>query len=179
MSKEQADIERSIERLHLTRVQQLLREREKLENEIREQARREVPPVYILELIKFQRIPDLFENEESTLMHLKLTEAQFYRVLQLMKLVDDPTYVKALSELDEVSEIAKVFIEKEMSYYKRVQEYSCGLIRTALEKTNGNRSHAARLLQMNRTTLVEMIKKYGIEAPAEPLTVINDAANEA
>ncbi|HEX4447440.1 MAG TPA: helix-turn-helix domain-containing protein, partial [Polyangiaceae bacterium] len=40
-----------------------------------------------------------------------------------------------------------------------VQEYETTLIRKALEKTGRNKNRAARLLGINRTTLVEMIKR--------------------
>jgi len=38
------------------------------------------------------------------------------------------------------------------------------LIVEALEKTNGNKNQAARLLGLNRTTLIEKIKKKGLES---------------
>jgi len=38
------------------------------------------------------------------------------------------------------------------------------LIKLALDRTNGNKNQAARLLHLNRTTLVEKIKKRGLEA---------------
>lgn len=167
MSKEEEEIERAIERLHLTKAEQLLRQRDALEEEIRERARKEISPVYILELIRFQRIPDLLEFEESTLMHLKLNEGQFFRVLQLMKLIDDPEYIRSLSKLPEVSESAKFFIEKQLSYNQLITNYSIRLIEEALKKTGGNKAAAARLLHLNRTTLHEIIKKYGIETPPE------------
>jgi DNA-binding NtrC family response regulator len=42
------------------------------------------------------------------------------------------------------------------------------LIRQALEQTHWNKNRASQLLGMNRTTLVEKIKKHGLEAPAQP-----------
>jgi DNA-binding NtrC family response regulator len=44
------------------------------------------------------------------------------------------------------------------------------LIAQALERTGGNKNRAAQLLGLNRTTLIEKIKKKGLEppAPAEP-----------
>ena len=36
-------------------------------------------------------------------------------------------------------------------------------IREALERTGWNKNQAAQLLHMNRTTLLEKIKKYGVE----------------
>jgi sigma-54 specific flagellar transcriptional regulator A len=43
-----------------------------------------------------------------------------------------------------------------------VEEYENHLIRQALERTGWNKNHAARLLRLNRTTLVEMVKRKGL-----------------
>jgi sigma-54 specific flagellar transcriptional regulator A len=43
-----------------------------------------------------------------------------------------------------------------------VEQYENTLIRQALERTGGNKNRAAQLLNMNRTTLVEMIKRKKI-----------------
>jgi DNA-binding NtrC family response regulator len=40
-----------------------------------------------------------------------------------------------------------------------VEEFESHLIRQALEKTGGNKNKAAQLLRLNRTTLVEMVKR--------------------
>lgn len=46
-----------------------------------------------------------------------------------------------------------------------VEHYETNLILQALERTGWNRSRAAELLQMNRTTLVEKLRKKGLTAP--------------
>jgi DNA-binding NtrC family response regulator len=43
-----------------------------------------------------------------------------------------------------------------------VEQYENNLIRQALERTGGNKNRAAQLLNLNRTTLVEMIKRKRI-----------------
>jgi sigma-54 specific flagellar transcriptional regulator A len=43
-----------------------------------------------------------------------------------------------------------------------VEEYENGLIRDALERTGWNKNRAAQLLGLNRTTLVEMVKRKGL-----------------
>ena len=43
-----------------------------------------------------------------------------------------------------------------------VESYENALIRQALERTGGNKNQAARLLGINRTTLVEMLKRKRI-----------------
>lgn len=45
-----------------------------------------------------------------------------------------------------------------------LESYENELIRQALERTSGNRNQAARLLGINRTTLVEMLKRKRIRA---------------
>ena len=47
-----------------------------------------------------------------------------------------------------------------------VDHYETNLILQALERTGWNRSQAATLLHMNRTTLVEKLKKKGLSAPS-------------
>jgi two-component system response regulator AtoC len=37
------------------------------------------------------------------------------------------------------------------------------MIRKALEKTSGNRTHAARLLEISHRSLLYKIKEYGLE----------------
>jgi DNA-binding NtrC family response regulator len=48
-----------------------------------------------------------------------------------------------------------------------VAEYENKLISLALSQTDGNKKAAAKLLGLNRTTLVEKIKKKGLEAKVE------------
>lgn len=47
-----------------------------------------------------------------------------------------------------------------------ISDYENQLILSALSKTNGNKKAAAKLLHLNRTTLVEKIKKKGLETEA-------------
>jgi DNA-binding NtrC family response regulator len=49
--------------------------------------------------------------------------------------------------------------DKGMSFKRAVADFESKLIMKALEKTGGNKNKAATLLQLNRTTLVEKIKK--------------------
>ena len=55
--------------------------------------------------------------------------------------------------------------EEGISLSQAVNEYERQLIISALEKTGWVKNRAAKLLKMNRTTLVEKIKKQGIERP--------------
>jgi DNA-binding NtrC family response regulator len=47
-----------------------------------------------------------------------------------------------------------------------VEQYESNLIRQALERTHGNKNRAAQLLGLNRTTLVEMVKRKRLAACA-------------
>ena len=51
-----------------------------------------------------------------------------------------------------------------------VTEFEKALILQSLEKTQWVKNKAARLLNLNRTTLVEKIKRYQLETPENPLT---------
>lgn len=52
-----------------------------------------------------------------------------------------------------------------MDFNTAVDQYENSLILKALEKTGWNRNQAAALLRLNRTTLVEKIKKKGLRPP--------------
>jgi transcriptional regulator with GAF, ATPase, and Fis domain len=57
-----------------------------------------------------------------------------------------------------------------------VDDYENKLISTALLQTGGNKKAAAKLLGLNRTTLVEKIKKKGLESRIEMTIVSDDVA---
>jgi DNA-binding NtrC family response regulator len=52
-----------------------------------------------------------------------------------------------------------------LSFNKVVGELESDLILQALEQTHWNKNQAARLLGLNRTTLLEKIKKKRLEDP--------------
>ncbi|MFN8846428.1 MAG: sigma-54-dependent transcriptional regulator [Bdellovibrionales bacterium] len=56
--------------------------------------------------------------------------------------------------------------EDGLDFNSAVDAYENNLILRALEKTGWNRNQAAALLRLNRTTLVEKIKKKGLRPPA-------------
>lgn len=67
-----------------------------------------------------------------------------------------------------VSEIGSLEIpDSGMDFNSAVDNYENTLILKALEKTGWNRNQAAALLRLNRTTLVEKIKKKGLTPPNE------------
>jgi DNA-binding NtrC family response regulator len=59
-------------------------------------------------------------------------------------------------------EAALSAIDKSFSFKKAVEDYESELIVKALEQTSWNKNKAAELLGLNRTTLVEKIKKMQI-----------------
>ena len=72
-----------------------------------------------------------------------------------------------ITKTDRQSEI-RAFIEipeTGMDFNSAVNNYENALILQALEKTGWNRNQAALLLRLNRTTLVEKIKKKGLRPP--------------
>jgi len=54
-------------------------------------------------------------------------------------------------------------IEEELDFQEAVKHYERKIILEALEKSNWIKSKAAKLLNINRTTLVAKIKKQNIE----------------
>jgi DNA-binding NtrC family response regulator len=51
-----------------------------------------------------------------------------------------------------------------IDFYREVERYEIALIRGALERCNGNQTHAATLLQMKSTTLNAKMKHYGLHS---------------
>lgn len=58
-----------------------------------------------------------------------------------------------------------------VDFNQMVEEFENSLILQALQRTQGNKKAAARLLNLNRTTLVEKIKKKGLEQEDEESAV--------
>ncbi|MBX3204498.1 MAG: sigma-54-dependent Fis family transcriptional regulator [Labilithrix sp.] len=56
----------------------------------------------------------------------------------------------------------RVLPEIGVELFNAVESYQKNLIRQALERTDGNKNRAAQLLGVNRTTLVEMIRRRGL-----------------
>jgi len=54
-----------------------------------------------------------------------------------------------------------------LSFRDVVDAFETDLILQALEKTHWNKNRAAQLLDLNRTTLIEKIKKKGLSVPSD------------
>ena len=63
----------------------------------------------------------------------------------------------------EILETSTEMPERGLDFNDLVNQYESKLILMALNKTNWNKKAAAKLLKLNRTTLVEKIKKKGLE----------------
>lgn len=58
-----------------------------------------------------------------------------------------------------------------MDLKEHLSSLECELIRQALDECNGVVAHAAKLLKMRRTTLVEKLRKYGLQRSEETSTI--------
>lgn len=87
-----------------------------------------------------------------------------------LEVIDLPLKYKAGKAI--APEIGAVDIpETGLDFNTAVDTYENALILRALEKTGWNRNQAAMLLKLNRTTLVEKIKKKGLRPPDGVLEV--------
>jgi DNA-binding protein Fis len=61
-----------------------------------------------------------------------------------------------------VEEWGVLDVKNGIDLYREVRQFEVRLIKRAVEEAEGNISRAARLLGLNKTTLHEKIKRYGI-----------------
>ncbi len=50
-------------------------------------------------------------------------------------------------------------------WHEAIRQFKRGLVEQALARANGNRTHAARALSLQRTYLLRLIHDLGVEAP--------------
>jgi transcriptional regulator with GAF, ATPase, and Fis domain len=67
-----------------------------------------------------------------------------------------------LLELQAVREIQTVNLAGGIDFYEEITRFEIDLIKSALRMTHGNQTRAARLLNLNPTTLNSKIKHYNI-----------------
>ncbi|MBF0241810.1 MAG: sigma-54-dependent Fis family transcriptional regulator [Desulfamplus sp.] len=84
----------------------------------------------------------------------------------VVMLDDLPDYISHQPSSVDTTSITSVF-QKGIGFNEAVDEYQKSLILYALEQTHWVKARAADLLKMNRTTLVEKIKKMNIEQDQE------------
>ena len=80
---------------------------------------------------------------------------------------DLPVKYRAMTSAMNLHEVSFDLPEDGMDFNTAVDQFENRLILRALEKTGWNRNQAAMLLRLNRTTLVEKIKKKGLRPPGE------------
>ncbi|MCC6933493.1 MAG: sigma-54-dependent Fis family transcriptional regulator [Deltaproteobacteria bacterium] len=81
---------------------------------------------------------------------------------------DLPTRIANYSSQVAFDPMMALLPESGVDFNALVDGFENSLIIQALERTNGNKKAAARLLNLNRTTLVEKIKKKGLEVRRDP-----------
>ena len=68
-----------------------------------------------------------------------------------------------IREIDRLRNTQLPDVERGINFYDEVERFEINLIRSALERTGGHQTRAARLLGVNVTTLNHKIKRYKIE----------------
>ncbi len=81
-----------------------------------------------------------------------------------------PEHMREAREECAVFETAEEIPSDGIDFNAMVDQFETKLISMALLRTNGNKKAAAQLLRLNRTTLVEKIKKKGLEKNIEVST---------
>ncbi|MEA1946549.1 MAG: sigma-54 dependent transcriptional regulator [Thermodesulfobacteriota bacterium] len=80
---------------------------------------------------------------------------------QVVSLDDLPEIIQEKSRFVQFSD--KVIMEQDLNFHEAVKDYEKKIILEALEKSKWIKSKAAKLLNINRTTLVAKIKKQNID----------------
>lgn len=95
-----------------------------------------------------------------------------------LSVADLPDYISGSNHDHQGFNAVQEFPEEGLDFNSLVNDFENRLICLALERTNGNKKAAAKLLRLNRTTLVEKIKKKGLESVECGLS-LSDAAMPA
>jgi len=74
------------------------------------------------------------------------------------------TVLQLLNEVESLAISRPVDIKRGACFSDEVRQFEVSLIRTALGRTSGSQTRAARLLGLKPTTLNAKIKRYGITA---------------
>jgi transcriptional regulator with GAF, ATPase, and Fis domain len=74
------------------------------------------------------------------------------------------TVLELLNEVESLAISRPVDIKRGARFSDEVRQFEVSLIRTALGRTSGSQTRAARLLGLKPTTLNAKIKRYGITA---------------
>lgn len=77
--------------------------------------------------------------------------------------------LQLLKEVDSLQRAQPPHPDRKLSLQDEVQQFEIDLIRTTLDRTNGNQTRAARLLGVKLTTLNTKIKRYKIPFGAQEI----------
>ena len=91
---------------------------------------------------------------------------------------DLPEYMAEKGGDTNLFESELVFPADGLDFNSLVDQFENRLINLALSRTHGNKKAAARLLNLNRTTLVEKIKKKGLESEIEVVVERDSSAED-
>ena len=83
---------------------------------------------------------------------------------ELIKVEDLPPYLKEKAD----THPGFFLPQDELSIKKVTKRIEMELIRRALEKTRGNRTQAAKLLEISHRALIYKIKEYGLDKSIPP-----------
>lgn len=96
---------------------------------------------------------------------------------ETIELADLPDYMHEAKPSCRIIEIGDEMPDEGMDFNQLVENLETKLISMALCKTGGNKKAAARLLRLNRTTLVEKIRKKGLDAKVEVIIESDSSSN--
>lgn len=85
-----------------------------------------------------------------------------------------PDYMHEADGQCKIFEVGDEMPDHGLDFNQLVENLETKLITMALHKTNGNKKAAAKLLQLNRTTLVEKIRKKGLDSKVEMIVESDD-----
>lgn len=85
--------------------------------------------------------------------------------------------VSLLNEVESLQRSQPPHPDRKLRLQDEVRQFEIDLIRTTLDRTNGNQTRAARLLGVKLTTLNTKIKRYNIPLPGTQSAVAPDSQN--
>jgi transcriptional regulator with GAF, ATPase, and Fis domain len=95
-----------------------------------------------------------------------------------LELNELPEYMHESQGGCSIFEVSEEMPEQGLDFNQLVENLETKLITMALNKTSGNKKAAAKLLRLNRTTLVEKIRKKGLDSKVEMIVEQDDALQE-
>lgn len=106
-------------------------------------------------------INEFYEKTQIPISTMDITKTTHLVPLKRSPFPKEPYPTPAFEESSHIDQFIKKEIDlgSGIDFYRVVEEFENRLIAEALRRTNHNKNRAAQLLSMNRTTLVEKLKK--------------------